>query len=540
MLEVRVFAGEQPAIAARLLETPHATKAINCRLDNGNLRGISSPVEVSPQPALISSADTLYLYANTHWFSFANYRNVVKSPIREDQYDRVYFAGGGVQPQYTRNDVATGGTNPLPAQVFTLGVPAPDVAPRLNYPNSDDVDVDPLDNETRFYVTTYVTAIGEESAPSPVSDKLVVLDPSRDSVSVELPTMVSNTYQITHVNVYRSATGGEDAAFFLVGKVAYGVTDYTDTADNSLGPTLATEGFAMPPEDLHALTNISGGMLIGATGKTICISEPYLPYAWKKSNQLVAADDVVAIAPLPSGAVVATTGYPELLSGYTSDSMSLDRLELAQACVSARSMVDMGTRAIYASPDGLVSASVQGAQLITQDILQPEQWQALNPSSIHAYHHEGEYIGFYKVNANEKGGFIFNPSRRDISFIDMYATTGYRDLNSDNLYLVVGNTLFIYRDHATQKEEYTWRSKVFDTAHSHYAMYRIKHKAGSDTSGTTVTIYTEDGQLHSVELTDGEWGYIPPGLYRQWQIEVKGDQEIEAILLGNSLAELGV
>lgn len=540
MQEVRVFAGEQPAIAARLLETPHATKAVNCRLDNGNLRGLPSPVNVSPQPSIANNADTLFLYAGTHWFSFQNYRDVVKSPIREDQYDRIYFAGGGTTPQYTRNDVATGGDNPLPAQTFTLGVPAPDNAPTLTYPNEEQTDVDPLDNETRFYVTTYVTTIGEESAPSPVSNKLVLSDPENDSVLVGLPTMISNTYQITHVNIYRSATAGEDAAFFLVGKVAYGTAEFTDAADTTLGPTLATEGFAMPPESLTALTKINGGMLVGATGKTVCVSEAYLPYAWKKANQLVANDDIVAIAPLPNGAIVATTGYPELLSGYSPDALSLDRLELEQACVSARSMVDMGTRAIYASPDGLVAASVKGAELLTSGIFHPEQWQALNPESIHAYHHEGEYIGFYKVSASEKGGFIYNPSRRDISFIDLYATSGYRDLNSDNLYLVVNNTLIKYREHATQKERYTWRSKVFDTAHSHYAMYRIKHKAGSDTAQTTVVIYTEDGEVFRDTLDDGEWGYIPPGLYQQWQIEIEGTQEVEAILLGNSLSELGV
>lgn len=539
MQDVRVFAGEQPAIAPRLLETPHATKAINCRLDNGNVRGIPASVAVSPMPTLANNPQTLFLYAGTYWFSFSNYRDVVKSPIREDQYDRVYFSGGGIRPQYTRNDVATGGVNPLPAQTFTLGVPAPEQAPQLTY-TADSSDDEPLDDETRYYVITYVTLLGEESGPSPISDKVVISHPETDAVTVSLPLLVSNTYQITHVNIYRSATGGDAADFFYVGQVAYGTPTFDDVAGTTLGVTLATENYAMPPEDLHGLTKINGGMLVGATGKTVCVSEPYLPYAWKSGNQLVAGDEVVAIAPLPNGAIVTTTGYPELLSGFTSDDMSLDRLELDQACVSARSVVDMGTRVIYASPDGLVSASVEGARLLTDGMLHPEQWQQLNPTSIHAYHHEGEYIGFYYVSDSDKGGFIFNPSRRDIRFLDTYASAGYRDLNSDNLYLVTDNTLVIYRASTQHTERYTWRSKVFDTAYSHYAMYRIKHKAGSDVTQTALTIITEDGELQTETLTGDDFGYIKPGLFKQWQIEIQSDQEIEAILLGNSLEELGV
>jgi hypothetical protein len=538
MQEVRVFAGEQPAIAARLLEAPHATKAINCRLDNGNLRALESPKAVAPQPTLRAGTKSLFLYADTHWFSFSQYRDIALSPIRQDQYDRVYFAGGGVIPQYTRNDAATSSENAMPVTVFTLGVPSPDEAPALSY-DAPDTDVDPLDNNTRYYVTTYSTIMGEESAPSPVSQKLVMIDPDNESVTVGLPTMVANTFQITTVNVYRSATGGEDAAFFLVGSTPYGETEFVDTPDSELDITLATEGYAMPPEDLHALVGINGGMLVGATGKTVCVSEAYLPYAWKQSGQLVAKNDVVAIAPLPSGAIVATTGEPELLSGYAPDAMSLDRLELAQACISARSMVDMGTQAIYASPDGLVSASVEGARLVSESMIHRDQWQALNPASIHAYHHEGDYIGFYDIDGSTKGGFIFSPGRSDLIFLDFYADTGYRDLNSDKLYLLINDTLMVYRGDPANPLRFIWRSKVFDTKHQHYAMYRIKHGV-SDFVGTTVRIITEDGEIHETVLDNEEWGYIPPGLYNQWQIEVESTETIEGILLGNSLDELGM
>lgn len=530
MLRVDVFAGEQPAVSARLLDNPQATVSKNCLLTNGDLRAFEGALPVAVQPPLAASSNTLYLYGS-NWFSWDGTVNAVSSPVRQDPYDRVYFTGLDC-PRYTRNDIANG-AGVKPSVSYKLGVPAPDV-PVLEY-TAPSENTDLLDDETRFYLCTYITTTGEESKPSPVSEKLVVQAPLTDVVTVNLPSPFVNEQDISQVRIYRSATGGDDAGFFSVGTVAVGTISFDDDPTVvSLGATLATESYDLPPTDMHSLIKLSGGFLIGASGQTVCPSEAYLPYAYKTENQQVANAPIVAMAAIPNGAVVATEGYPELLTGFSPDTISLSRLELEQSCVSARSMVDMGDIAIYVSPDGLVGVNVSGASLLTENIIERVQWQALNPQSMHGCHHEGKYIGFY----DGVGGFVFDPRRKDFIFLDFYASATYRDLAGDKLYLLIDDALHEWR--AGEKLLATWRSKEFRTPPGGFVFFRVKHGPGEILTNTVVSVITEDGLLHSETLEINDWGYLPPGLFESWQIEVQSSANIESVMLGNDLAELGV
>lgn len=90
---------------------------------------------------------------------------------------------------------------------------------------------------------------------------------------------------------------------------------------------------------------------------------------------------------------------------------------------------------MYASTEGLVAVSGGEPQLITEGILTPEQWQALNPASIHACRYEGRYLGFY-----DGGCFALAPGE-GIEFIDVHAANSYYDIAASSLYLIQGSTI---------------------------------------------------------------------------------------------------
>jgi hypothetical protein len=274
MFRVDVFAGEVRGVAPRLIDKTQATKAVNCLLSNGDLRSIEEALPLDVQPTLAGGVSSLYLYG-THFFSWAGRVNAVGSPVRQDAYDRVYFTGDGV-PKYTRNDIALG-AGALPFADYELGIPAPDAAPIITY-EAPETNEDPLDDDTRYYVCTFASTVGEESAPSPVSAKVVVQAPDTDTLTVSLPTLLTNSSDVAFVTLYRSATGGSTAEFYKVKTVAIGTESVVDDVpESSLGNLLATEYFEKPPTDMHSLIMITGGMLVGASGQTVCPSEAYLP-----------------------------------------------------------------------------------------------------------------------------------------------------------------------------------------------------------------------------------------------------------------------
>ena len=62
--------------------------------------------------------------------------------------------------------------------------------------------------------------------------------------------------------------------------------------------------------------------------------------------------------------------------------MTPEKLERPMALMSRASIVDTGDGCLYASSDGLASVGSSGGQIVTKDLISPEQWRAYNPSSM--------------------------------------------------------------------------------------------------------------------------------------------------------------
>lgn len=534
--DVSMFAGQMPAMSERLIANENATVARNVLLQNGELKPIEGTALAPVQPQLPANTHTLYRY-NDKWFAWSAQVEAIASPVIADPFDRVYITGLD-KPRVTRNDIATG-AGVLPSLTFPLGVPAPVTTPVIAYAPEEETDPDYADDVTRFYLLTYLTSSGEESAPGPLSAKVVVLKPEH-SVGLSWAALVSNSHDVTHVRIYRSETGSSESGFFMLAQLPIGTISYTDeTSADALGAPLQTIDYAMPPADMRGICSIAGGITLGHAGRTLYVSEAFEPYTYPNGYRQTTQAPIVAICPLSSGAVVATEGYPYVVSGTMPGALSLYKLDEPYPCVSARSMVNMQGFAIYASQDGLVGASSGGAQLLTENVFTPEQWRALKPETMHCYYHDGLYIAFYgDVNGtgNGDGALVFDPRRKDVVFVDVYATAGYRDLAADSLYLVINNQLHEWRKGAPLP--YVWRSKMLDTPFVSFQCGRVR---SNDATGLVMRVYADGELIHTQTFEDNSpWPFFLPAdkQYCRWQFELAGTNTVHAAGIANSAQEL--
>lgn len=529
-IDIQTFKGETPRVSSRLLDTESAEYALNCLFDSGDLEALFEKTEIAAVlgPGTINS---IYLYEGVHWFSWQNEVHAISSPVAQDQYARVYFTGDG-NPKVTSNLIATG-SDPKPAASYRLGVPAPSTTPTAAVVDGGDDD-DFGTDESRAYVYTYVTEYGEEGPPSPASDILDLDLPSADAVSLVLPTLASNIFNITHKRIYRTATGGDSTEFYFVAEIPVATTTYTDTLPViGLGPELTTYNYEVPPFSMRGLVKGANGICAGYSGNEFIPSEPYLPYAYPVEYRRSTEHDIVAIAATATGFVIGTKGKPYLVQGVHPGAMAETKVDLMQACVSKTSMVDMGAYVLYASPDGLVSISESSASVITQGILRKRDWEKFNPSTIRAFRYEDKYIAFYD-DGTGGAGFIYEPNLGTITRIDTFATAGYTDLETDTLYLVIDGKIHSWETAGT-RETYVWRSKVFHLPDVTFAAVKVWT---DELLNVGLKLIVDGRTIMELNQLPAEAFKIPPGHGTRWQLELSGTGVVERVTLAPSMDQL--
>jgi hypothetical protein len=423
--------------------------------------------------------------------------------------------------------------------IGTAGSPA---APTCTIKTTDDSSE--VEKETRFYVWTYVTSEGQESAPSPVSDQVEVLP--WQSVTVTTGTTVPSGYaNIARKRIYRTDRLGTyrlvtnelasgSTSLDTSKDLAVGTATFEDDAtDEDLAEEIPTTDWDIPPDDLHHIVALPSGVIVGLSKNEVIISEPGIPYAYPVKYRLPMDYPGVAAGATANGVVIGTEGTPYLLAGSDPASMSLHRIEVQQACVSARSMVDMGDYVIYASPEGLVAVSGTDAKVVTTDVITRAQWQAYVPSSIKGFLYEQKYIGFYDTGSAQ-GGFLFDPAEASLVFFSINPTGGYSDPATGNLYLQIGSNIQLWDSGSALT--YTWKSRrvLLDVAINPAA-------ARVDASAYPVTfkLYGDGSLVHTQTVADGRAFRLPAG-YRAFafEAELTGTVDVRRVVVATSMAEL--
>ncbi len=569
LVRINQFGGRVPKLSDRFIGQSAASIATNCKLWSKTLKPWNNPLLVDTNKRN-GTLHSIYLYDNSSWFQWEDEVDVERSQIAGTStddpvpFDRTYFTGVG-RPQVTDSSIATaGGGTQFPANSYDLGIPRPDTPPAVTAPvhppdlyvddNGDPIldsvgqeqFIDPV-IEASKYVYTFVriwNGVESEGRPSPVSSLVNVTpgDPvtvSGMAVTMPLtePGVPSWDSNVTHKRIYRVATAFEGAEFEFVGQVALAIDSYVDTKlSDELGEVLATTTWNPPPDDLHSLVAMPNGMMAGLSGNRLCFCEPYQPHAWPIDYRLSVTYLGVGLAVYGQTVCVATIGQPSIASGVDPAYVTMEKLDIRQACVSKQSIADMGDYIIYASPDGLVAFGSGVRQLLTPDFFYKEDWQKYNPESMRAFNYDGYYICFYD-NGTTQAGFIFDPRDPAIGFVDieLFATAGYSHLESDLLYLVVNDEIVAW-DASTTKMVYEWKSgEIIAPEPVNPAVCQIFAKGYP----FAFKLFADGVERYTGTVVNNKEFRLPGGyLATDFQAYFQGNTEIEDMFIGETSLDL--
>lgn len=389
--------------------------------------------------------------------------------------------------------------------------------------------------ETRAYVFTYVTAWGEESAPSdPV---IVELYPGTQTVTLTMEAPPTGNFNIQTRRIYRSLTSLTGTNYYFVDEIPVGQQVYEDDVKGTdLAEPLPSLNWSMPPEDLKGLIAMPNGFLAGFTGRDIYFSEAYHLHAWPVDYMQSVDYPIVGLGQFGQSLVALTTGSPYLLTGTDPASMTLEKLDFEQACVSARSISRLGSGVAWASPDGLAYVGPDGMNVITDGLFTRKEWQALNPSSIIGAQHDNRYYGFY--DNGTKAGFVFD-SKSPLSpftFIDQYYTGLFNDLRNDALYGLYQGTIKKIEG-STTPLAYTWRSKRFSMPNPiNLSAWQV---IAADYDDITAKFYMDGTLIHTASVTSDAVLRLPSGARgRNLEIELSGTSTVVALHVADRVEEL--
>jgi hypothetical protein len=189
---IQGFSGISPRTSKRLLADNQAQIATNCRLTSGELQSLNGDLLVD-SPAIAGDIKSIFRINNSI-IAWHDDVDAVYGPIAGDTTKRTYFTGAG-EPRVTNAALALT-VKPYPAAFYVLGVFAPKTAPSVTATGGVSAT-----NVSRAFQYTFVTAWGEESAPSPAS--AVVTAKTDDTWTIGATTAMDvaplNSYVITGV-----------------------------------------------------------------------------------------------------------------------------------------------------------------------------------------------------------------------------------------------------------------------------------------------------------------------------------------------------
>jgi hypothetical protein len=556
------FSGIAPGVSPRLLSEQFAQTAENVDFEAGRLTPVTSDSDTFTLTN--TSRRSIFFYRDTNWLQWNDDGvSVVEGPIPADTLDRLYWTGEDYPRMGTASTIVAGSS--YPASSFRLGVPAPSAAPTITKAGTADDTQTPDDVA---YVYTFVTAFGEEGPPSPASNVLERTD--TETVTIPMPSTEhpSGNYNFgtgAKKRIYRSNTGSTNTTFQFVAEVSFATTTYDDSSESfALGEVLPSGTWIGPPDDdtslypdgpLVGLIAVANGVFAGFTGKRLCLSEPFLPHAWPIDYRITLEEDIVAIGSVTNGIVALTDGAPYFVTGVDPSAMTAIKLDIAQACVNDRSVVDMGEYLLYAGPDGLVAVSGGEGEVVTNGLISAKQWnEDFNPTTYRAFRYENTYVAFWNG-----GGFVYDPRAGEAALSNLSYTGevrgGYMHPKDGELYIIVGNKIKKYRG-GTANKTLKWKSKQYVTPKPvsmgwvsvHAQAYPVTVRVWAD--GTQIAVYSlsysNNVYTQSVTVPSGASSgtlrepimRLPAVVGQVWEVEVEGAVEIDEVCLAQSMDEI--
>ena len=441
---------------------------------------------------------------------------------------------------------------------------SPSVANGASFGANSDAE---LDYDTS-YVYTFVSAFGEEGPPSAASTVITTDDNMTVAISgLETSSSKSNTNLIKK-RIYRSNTGSNTTQFQFVGEVTLATTTFTDSSkNNELAEVIPSTDWIAPPDDdtslypdgpMKGLIALQNGIFAGFTGNRICFSEPYQPHAWPAQYRIGIEEKIVGMKATSNGLIVGTESTPYLVTGTDPSAMVAIKIETAEACLSKRSMVDMGETVVFAGPDGLMAAAGVTVQNLTQGLITAEQWQAnYYPSTITGFYWQGRYVGFFNTGSGF-GGFIFDFRDETTALTNLDASAlirgGFTDPDDNELYLIIGNKIKKFQG-STNNLTYNWKSKEYVLPrHTSFGFAKVD----AEEYPVTLKVYGDGSVVYNATISTSGSGFsvtgttpsfsataipepvvrLPATMHKTYAFEVESAKIVNEVCLGESIVEL--
>ena len=387
-------------------------------------------------------------------------------------------------------------------------------------------------------------------------------------IVLDIPDDYTFTYAQTDVDVAATSVAAgtlyhdvsEDPPTTAARYWGDGSYTFTDDFDPlNLFDTLTSDEYDAPPDDLQGLIAAQNNILVGFVGNKLYMSEPALPHAWPIAYAVTFEYDIVGLAPINGAVLVATKGYPYLVSGSDPASgMSIQRIDALYPCLNGKGIVSMNYGVVYPTHDGLAVFSPSGGpNIITRANFNNDTWAvALDPSTI-----VGEFYGDAYLASHSTGGFAFEPDKNiggQFVDLDFTYTASWYDPIEGRLYCVTGTDGDIYEWDNLNQPALTqeWKSKVIKTsdminlgAARVIADYReatttwdeVSQQWQADTSpwaasnNITFSLWVDKQLMMTTTVTDMNAFRLPTG-YRSdtFEVGVEGDVRVRAIHLGET------
>lgn len=573
-LKITGFGGMIPLQDPFLLPETFSTLSRNTNLYSGALEGFKYPQLLR---ALTSStANMVYRIPDDRdqtgiedastWLEFDDpHTDVIRTQVSNDSFARYYWTSPTSPPRYnTTARIVAGDPS------FILGVPTPVAAPTVAIVAGLGLP------EVRAYVYTWVTAYGEESAPSPPTVVTATVAATWE-LDVTAPTAADTTDRnLTRVRIYRSLTSTSgNTAFYRLVEMDIGLTHYSDLiAANDLvqGEILDSFAYTAPPA-LEGWVNMPNGIIAGWTGQDLWFSEPYRPHAWPAAYSISVEFPIVGLGVVGGSLVVATTGTPVLVSGTRPEAMSSVKFQASEPCISRRSVVSTPEGVYYASPTGLVQAVPGSLGVVTKALLSKQTWVGAyapegtsSSTGLHGVKYRSGYLG-YICDTDRTGGFLIDAQDARVAFNEIMTLATGNYMKNILIDEWSGEVLFVGSDNNVYLWDppvepgmlpYIWTSKKFQFAfQDNMAAGRFffdDYVAPSAlvpfiesglvdlfVGGEPITlyVYADDNLVMTKQIFDNKPFRLPSGFKADWyQYKIVARVRIQNFQVATSMREL--
>lgn len=354
------------------------------------------------------------------------------------------------------------------------------------------------------------------------------------TVTVQMGAVPTGAYSpATSRRIYRTSTGVTGADYLFVAEIDEATLVYEDTVLTSLlGEPCPTIGMSTIPDNARGLTSMPNGIMACFSGYDVYFCPPFKPYVWPDDYRQTVDYPIVGLGAFGQSLAVLTTGVPYIITGTDPQSMSMEKLTVAYACLSKRSIVQAMGGVLYAAADGLVAIDYNGPKVITEALFTRREWQLLNPSSMMCCVWDERIFMFYDTGSVQ-GGLILDATN-GLTTTDVYATAAFTDPVTGDLFLVVNGVLVKWDAGAVGT--FRWKSR-------RDVQMMPKNFAYGQVVATqypiTMKVYAEDVLSHTQTVTDANPFRLPSGFRaRYWEVELLGAGRVLSAVLADSAVEI--